>query len=165
MSTPDNPFEQLILPTQVPSAWPPAPIYWFLGLLVITVIGLAIFFVKRHIKQQLIIKQALFDLQLLQQNNASFADLNQLLKAIMLCYYPRAQVASLTGKAWFAWLEKHATDSTALFENIDAFEQRLYQGTSIANEQDFSAAKIFITSLPKQILALQKEQQSGEDNA
>ena len=173
MSTPDNPFEQIIIPTGLPSAWPPAPIYWLLALLVIVAIGLSVYFIKRHINQQKVIKQALASLQALQQTSPSFAQLNQLLKGLSLQFYPRAQVASLTGEDWFAFIQQHHyiqknnsinkhtdvdkyTSDQSLFNNKEEFCQRLYQTPSTCEQKDFDAAKQWIQSFPKQFFALQK---------
>ena len=157
MPTPNNPFEQIILPTAVPSAWPPAPIYWLiLAGSVSLVVGL-IFLIKRHRKKQQKIQQALLVLQQLRrQNTPNFAALNQLLKGLALQYYPRHKVASLTGEAWFNFLQLHHTGSTPLFGEKTQFCQRLYQQPSMCDEQDFKSVTHWIKGFPAQVKRLQK---------
>lgn len=167
MSTPNNPFEQIIIPSEIPSAWPPAPIYWLILLIVVATVALTVWLVKRHIQQQKVIKQALDSLQQLQQQPIAFAQLNQLLKGLCLHYYPRSQVASLTGKEWFDFMQQHSLQQTPpLFNHQDEFCQRLYQHHSICTEHDFNAAKRWIQQFPAQVSALKKitlaEQASAE---
>ncbi|WP_299661318.1 DUF4381 domain-containing protein [uncultured Psychromonas sp.] len=168
MPTPNNPFEQIILPVDVPSAWPPAPIYWLILVAVIAVSWLTFFLVKRHIKKKRIVKQALASLQQLQKDNASFAQLNQLLKGLCLHYYPREQVASITGQAWFNFLQAHHTQQgVTLFNNQDEFCRRLYQDNSSCTEKDFLSAKKWIQAFPtqfkaRQTLALKNKQLAGK---
>ena len=52
MPTPSNPFEQIIIPADVPSAWPPAPIYWLILAAIIAVIVFAVIFIKHNINKQ-----------------------------------------------------------------------------------------------------------------
>lgn len=165
MPTPNNPFEQIIIPQEIPSAWPPAPIYWVLLVAVIALLSLTVFLIKQQIKKKKIVKLAHFYLSNLQKEKASFVKLNQLFKAICLQYYPRAQVASLTGKEWFIFIQQHNTQQeTVLFKDQDTFCQRLYQQDSLCTEDDFEAAKQWITMFPAQVKTLRKSIQVGKDN-
>ncbi|WP_166738861.1 DUF4381 domain-containing protein [Psychromonas algarum] len=165
MSTPNNPFEQIIIPSSAPSAWPPAPIYWLILVLLIVVIGLTVFLIKRHLKKQKIIKQALSTLIQLQQKQVTFAQLNQLLKGVALQYYPREQVASLSGQAWFMFIQQHSKQkSQLLFEDKSTFCKRLYQQDSFCTEQDFITAKQWIAEFPAQLIQQQKQLKTGKKN-
>jgi len=157
MSTPNNPFEQIIIPIEAPSAWPPAPIYWLILAAIIVVITLTVIFINRYLKQQKIVRQTLILLKKLQQDNANFAQLNQLLKGLCLHYYTRKEVASITGQAWFAFLQEHnVQQNTILFNDQDAFCRRLYQQNSTCTEQDFASAKKWIQQFPEQVKKRQK---------
>ena len=157
MPTPSNPFEQIIIPADVPSAWPPAPIYWLILAAIIAVIVFAVIFIKHNINKQRMIKQALISLAQLQKDNASFAQLNQLLKGICLHYYPRAHVASITGQAWFTFLQEHnPQQNMPLFNDQQTFCRRLYKDNSACTEKDFSSAQKWIKSFPSQVKARQK---------
>ena len=163
MPTPNNPFEQIILPVNTPSAWPPAPIYWLILTASLIVIALVFFLTKRHIKKKKVIKQALFSLKGLQEEEASFIQLNQLLKGLCLQYYPRAQVASLMGKEWFIFIQQHNTEKeSVLFGDQEKFCQRLYQQETLCTQDDFTAAKQWIQKFPAQVLTLQKSIQVGK---
>ncbi|MEL0659167.1 DUF4381 domain-containing protein [Psychromonas arctica] len=157
MPTPSNPFEQIIIPADVPSAWPPAPIYWLILATIIAVIVFAVIFIKHNINKQKIVKQALTSLNQLQESNASFAQLNQLLKGVCLHYYPREHVASITGQAWFIFLQEHnAQQNTPLFNDQKEFCRRLYKDNSACTDNDFASAKKWIKSFPSQVKAHQK---------
>jgi len=169
MSTLDNNlFEQIILPAQAPSVWPPAPIYWLILAAIIIMSVLTVIFIRRYINKQKIVKQALTSLQKLQKDNSSFAQLNQLLKGLCLHYYSRKQVASITGQAWFIFLQEHSEQpNVALFNNQHEFCRRLYQDNSPCTEKDFASAKKWIQALPAQVkarhtLALKNEQLAGK---
>lgn len=158
MPTPNNPFEQIIVPTEIPSAWPPAPIYWVIFAAIVCLLMVSIWLIKRRIKKQQAIKKALVALAQLQQSQeTSFVQLNELLKGLCLHYYPRQQVASLTGQTWFYFLQQHHVEkSKPLFNNPDEFCQRLYQIDSPCTGQDFQLAKQWIKHFPAQVTALQK---------
>ena len=78
MATPNNPFEQIILPTEAPSAWPPAPIYWLIVCIAIISIAVLLWLIKRRQNNKKIVKLALSSLQQLQKSEASFVALNQI---------------------------------------------------------------------------------------
>ncbi|WP_417698128.1 DUF4381 domain-containing protein [Psychromonas sp.] len=157
MPTPNNPFEQIILPTQVPSAWPPAPIYWLILAVIISAVTVLVWWLKQRRKKQQKVKEALLALQQLRrQDSASFAELNQLLKGLALQYYSRQKVASLTGEAWFSFIQAHHTGSTPLFGEQVQFCQRLYQQPSMCDEQDFKSVSHWIKGFPAQVKRLQK---------
>ncbi|RBW46106.1 DUF4381 domain-containing protein [Psychromonas sp. B3M02] len=157
MPTSNNPFEQIILPTQAPSAWPPAPIYWVILGAMLMLLALFVWLFKQHQKKQKKTKQALVALkQLRQQATPRFAELNKLLKGLALQYYPRHQVASLTGEAWFNFIQAHHTGSTPLFGEQTQFCQRLYQQPSMCDEQDFKSVSHWIKGFPAQVKRLKK---------
>jgi len=163
MATANNPFEQIILPTTLPSAWPPAPIYWVITSVFIVSMILLFLFIKRRISHKKYVKQTLSALAQLQQQKASFVQLNQLLKGLCLHYYPRQQVASLTGKEWFIFIQQHnAQKATPLFDDVDTFCERLYQLESTCTKQEFKAASTWVKTFPKQVLSLQKSMQVGK---
>jgi len=165
MATPNNPFEQIILPTEVPSFWPLAPIYWLiLCLTIVSIVGL-IWFIKHRKNNKKIVKQALASLKRLQKSEADFVALNQLFKGLCLQYYPRPQVASLAGKEWFIFINQHNVHKQSiLFTDQDTFCQRLYQQSSHCTQQDFDAAKQWIKNFPAQVIALQKSMQVGKQH-
>ncbi|WP_372880980.1 DUF4381 domain-containing protein [Psychromonas sp.] len=147
-----NPLAQLndIVGPSSPSFWPLPPVYWLLSSIVILSLLLSLFLLKKHRKQRLKQKNALQQLRLLQQSQADFVSLNQLLKGVALAYFPRRQVASLHGELWFDFLQRYA--QAPLFDNKQKFIERLYQQHSQAcSADDYIQARTWIAGLPKQI--------------
>jgi leucyl aminopeptidase len=147
-----NPLAQLndIQALSLPSFWPPAAIYWFLLSAVIIFLLLFAYLFKKYKKQKVKQKMALQQLIDLQQSNADFILLNQLLKGVALLYFPRTQVASLHGEQWFDFLQFYA--KAPLFDNKQHFIKRLYNSPApVCSSSDFEQARQWITSLHKQI--------------
>jgi len=152
-----DPLAQLndIISPSAPSWFPPAPIYWLLLFVTIVIICFSYYSWKKQRKQQEIKTSQLNKLAQLRQEQVDFIKLNQLLKGCALTYFARSDVASLHGEAWFDFLQKYS--DVSLFESKQAFIQRLYQHPSQpASETDFSEAKKWISTLPKQVKKVQK---------
>lgn len=152
-----DPLAQLndIIGPSTPNWFPPAPIYWILLCVILTALGIAYYCFKQHHKQKKIKQAQLLKLTHLKQQQVDFITLNQLLKGCALAYFPRNDVASLHGEAWYDFLQKYS--DAPLFDSKQAFIKRLYQKTDqSANETDFIDAKKWINELPKQIKKAQK---------
>ncbi|WP_413701668.1 DUF4381 family protein [Psychromonas sp. KJ10-10] len=154
MSPLDNqdPLAQLndIAALTPPSWFPPALIYWELLFTSIILLAGGYYLIKKINKQKKQQQLFLLKLKQLQQQKASFISLNQLLKGCALHYFPRQDVASLHGEAWYEFLQQYA--AIALFNNKQDFIYRLYQSNDQnCQEKDFSEAKRWIIELPKQI--------------
>ena len=153
-----NPLENLhgiIEPTSA-SIWPLAPIYWW-GLLLLIVLAITSFYLFKRIKVARYKRtQALIKLQQLKLEDANFITLNRLLKGIALIYFPREQVASLYGEAWFDFIQRYST--VELFSGKESFLQHLYQYSEQPCSMDhFNEAKVWIKQLPKQIKKIKRE--------
>lgn len=147
-----DPLAQLndIVGPSAPNWFPPAPIYWGLLLSLMVLIFIAYILLKQYQKRQKKQQVLLNKLSLLEQQQADFIHLNQLLKAAALSYFPRADVASLHGEKWFDFLQKQS--ASPVFSDKQHFVLRLYQvGSQTAEKDDYSAARKWITALPKQI--------------
>lgn len=87
------------------SWWPPAPGWWLITLLVFM---LAVM-LYRHRRQRAPQRAALHELTQLKKDmdkaEQPIAQLNQLLKRYALASWPAAEVASLSGNAWLAFLD------------------------------------------------------------
>lgn len=114
MATPmDNALQlkDIHLP-ESPGFWPLAPGWWIL-LILLMIIGVwLVFAVLRKIKQrkyqQKIIDQyAVLETSLLEKpDNERIAAINTFLRQLAINKYPRADIASLTGAKWLAFLDK-----------------------------------------------------------
>lgn len=111
-------LEPLIEPVPI-SAWPPAPGWWILALLlIVSAVALGLWLKHRHAPTQAVQApldpirvEALNELQSLTKPyaNASAAlwlqQLNSLLKRLCRLSYPEAASHTLTGRAWLAFLD------------------------------------------------------------
>jgi cbb3-type cytochrome oxidase subunit 3 len=91
------------------SWWPPAIGWWLLLLLLIVLIAMAYWFYRRRHKQQWR-RDALTELQHLQQQQLSTKELvtalSMLLRRVAITCFPREEAASLTGEKWLAFLDQ-----------------------------------------------------------
>ncbi len=118
--TPDLPLRDIHLPAAV-SWWPPAPGWWIaLGLCLL--IALLLVWLKKRSQRIIFQHEARKEFQQLLQNYEEqhanrqqlLRDLNALLRRTVLSYYPRKNVAGLTGKVWIEQL--HSLSGTAAFD-------------------------------------------------
>ena len=110
------PLRDIVLPTRI-GWWPPAPGWWLVLILVLTLVGLAVYVGRRYRRRQRIVKPAR---QLLMQIERRFArhgdsrqllqELSTLLRQVALSQSPREQVAGLVGEAWLQWLDQGLED-------------------------------------------------------
>jgi hypothetical protein len=104
-------LEDIHLPAS-PTLWPPAPGWWIAFALLLAVIGFSGVRAYRYRKIRRQRQHILNALKVLQQDLAQQADpeafvsINQLLRRLALMFYPREQVASLTGRDWLEFLDR-----------------------------------------------------------
>ncbi len=100
------------------SWWPLAPGWWLL--LALLVLAIAAFYLFRfYQKKQAIKKQVLIEFERLCQRHdkdknsiALIQSLSTLLRRACISFYPRSEVASLTGSAWLDFLESTGSKET-----------------------------------------------------
>lgn len=110
--TQDLPLRDIHLPEAV-SWWPPAPGWW--GLLgSITLAVIAFFLIRYWRKRRRLRDDAILELKRIcdgfdQHHDALrlVRELSVLLRRIAISYFPRSDVASLTGDAWLQFLDKN----------------------------------------------------------
>ncbi|HIG42401.1 MAG: DUF4381 domain-containing protein [bacterium] len=94
-------------------SWPPAPGWWLLAILGLCAIAYGLFFLYRQWQKNQYRREgvrALGELQNQYQRNPETVNyleqFSLLLKRVALSHYSREHVASLTGEAWVAFLDK-----------------------------------------------------------
>ncbi len=114
--TPFNPAELPLRDVHIPapiSWWPPAPGWWLLLAALVLVTAAGIWQWRRR-QQRRVLRQLLAELETLQQTyqnernaTASVQQLSVLLRRAMLSFFPRHDVAGLTGENWLSFLTQH----------------------------------------------------------
>lgn len=91
--------------------WPLAPGWWLLLAVLLLCLGVALFFMLRRYRRNAYRRQALRQLQRIQQQyredqnqQRSIAATNALLKSVAIHAYPQKDVASASGEAWLQFL-------------------------------------------------------------
>ena len=110
--------------------WPPAPGWYFLAILILVALIVAIIFLTRHYLNGRARRQALRLLETYQQQYLEHhinhqliaARLSELLKRVALVYFPREKVASLQGESWIAFL-----NDTGKGLNFNAVQRELLE--------------------------------------
>ncbi|WP_120512896.1 DUF4381 domain-containing protein [Photobacterium salinisoli] len=116
---------ELHLPA-MPDPWPLAWGWWASALLIIILLAL-LYLVVNHLKAVHGIKAG--KKQALQQlkHTHSVSEINTLLRQAALTYFPREQVAGLSGHHWMAFLDHQLTEQHRGFVSLnDAWTQALY---------------------------------------
>lgn len=93
--------------------WPLAPGWYVLGILMMALIGIMAYAIRRHVINGRPKRQALRLLSTYQRDylarpevSLNAARVSELLKRVALVYFPREKVASLQGEAWIAFLSE-----------------------------------------------------------
>lgn len=105
MADPSDPADlsslrDLALAPQI-SFWPPAPGWWIVAAASLSMFAILVAMVVRHRRRNAYRREALHLL-----DGVEAAQLSALLKRAALARWPRAEVASLSGAAWLAFLDR-----------------------------------------------------------
>lgn len=102
-------LRDIALPPAVP-LWPPAPGWWVVAAASVAAAAILIVMAVRQRRRNAYRREALRAL-----NAAAPRDISTVLKRAALAAWPRAEVASLSGGAWLAFLDRtgHTTAFTA----------------------------------------------------
>lgn len=141
--------------------WPLAPGWYFVIFLSFFVCLICCFYVAQWRRQGLAKREALRLLATYIENyenkvagtQQSTASVNELLRRVALAYYPRTEVAGLSGEDWINFLNRSATKVD--FKNIEFMLLELpYQPDQIINIKPlFSRARQWIMQRRKPCLA------------
>jgi len=102
----------IVVPTPI-SWWPPALGWWILGAALLILLAALARGALRRYQGNAYRRAALAELSALASvdNGAGLAIVSSILKRVALVSYPRPEVASLTGDAWAAFLDRTAGTS------------------------------------------------------
>lgn len=95
-----------------PSAWPPAPGWWIIFALILSLLIFSLLKLIRYRRLKIRQKNILLALTGLEeklkreQTTEALSEVNILLRRLALMHYPRQTIASLTGKNWLRFLDK-----------------------------------------------------------
>ncbi len=113
-------LREIHMPPPIP-VWPPAPGWWILAVLLLTILAAIWLFYKRR-KRLALQKAALAELEKLQKSLADgynqslfYTEISTLLRRLAIIKFSRSKVAGLTGKEWLKFLDE--TGRTDEFSN------------------------------------------------
>lgn len=121
------PLNALHLP-EVPS-WLPLAWGWWATLGGILTLTLATWLIFRWNKRRLAPKKTALRLLALDQRPSEAIEL---VRQAALCYFPREEIAQLTGKEWYGFLDSHLK-TPRFSQNYEAWQQALYSKQPIDN--------------------------------
>lgn len=140
-----NPLDELAGVTlgEPISWWPLAWGWWLIIALIVIVIGLLIFRFAAKRKSEAAKRQALKDLKNLDMQAENFLpEAHAILKACVIAYWPKSQVASLNNQQWKTFLfdkivlgqnkERSKEQAQSLSEAISSYELSLYASAKTA---------------------------------
>ncbi len=128
MSDPLAQLRDIHLPDSV-SAWPPAPGWWLLAVLLLTLAVWGSYRLRQQYRRNAYRRQAQQELSMLESDNAltgaqTIARLNALLKRIALHAYPKNDTASFSGTEWIEFLN---SSCPSLKQNQDRICFEIFQ--------------------------------------
>jgi Domain of unknown function (DUF4381) len=106
-----NQLRDIHLPPQI-GYWPPAPGWIILAVLIVLGIAVTLYYVRRRHQQQKAYRYALASIEQLSYQNAHNqrdkipGQLSILLRRVALHYFPRNEIAGLSGQAWLDFLNE-----------------------------------------------------------
>jgi hypothetical protein len=142
------PLKDIHLPLEI-NWWPPAYGWWLLiaGLVVVSAF---VYWMYYLFTRNTTIKTAKNKLDTIRKNNGhnefqKLCELSVLIRRVAISLSPREHVASLTGKAWLAWLDSSVKGSpfsegvgqflaSAHYRNIPVTEQEIQQLISLCED-------------------------------
>ncbi|UJF18585.1 DUF4381 domain-containing protein [Vibrio sp. SS-MA-C1-2] len=128
-----------------PNWWPLSLLGWLFVLVILLILAGVGWWLYRCSQQTSARKLALKELKKYQPNRAdqpgvetrfNLKMVNRVLKQTILSYYPRSQVASLTGDAWFEYLDQQLkAEDRGFVEYSAVWLQGLYQDKALSQQQ------------------------------
>lgn len=120
---------------------PPAPSWWPLAWGWLSLIGtalallvLVVFLIRRR-RIKLAPKKAALRIFTISKDKMSPSDAIELVRQAALCYFPREEIAKLSGREWYAFLDSY-TSKTVFTDNAITWQKALYHKESITDPSD-----------------------------
>ena len=148
MPTTQLPLKDIHLPEAI-GWWPPAIGWWLLAVLIVLLI-VFLYWLYKRLTRKTAIKTAKKNLSIIKENpaldnNQKLRDLSMLVRRVAISVSPRAEVASLTGQQWLAFLDKSVKGAPfsegcgqllteAPYRNIQPTEQEISQLISLCED-------------------------------
>lgn len=122
---------------EVPS-WLPLSWGWWASIAAIVIATIATVLVIRWKKKRMAPKKTALRLLNPDLGQQTPSTAIELVRQAALCYYPREQVAHLTGTDWYSFLDSQI-DKPLFMKNESTWQQALYQKQKVENAQDLIA--------------------------
>ena len=130
-------LHDIVVPAPVAPWWPPAPGWYLLAGLLMLLAGLGLWRMLRRRRARRYRVEALSELHALRRRPAdsreAVAGILVLLKRTALAAYPRVQVASLNGAAWWRFLDLSG-GKTRFADGLGDFAEKLVYGQQDIDE-------------------------------
>ncbi|MDN3681894.1 DUF4381 domain-containing protein [Vibrio tapetis subsp. quintayensis] len=147
---PPLPLESLRLPLE-PSAWPLAWGWWLIILATLGLIFALIYALYRREQKHRAKKQALRQFS----TSTSVIEAHDLMRQAAMSYFPRHEIAALTGSLWYQFLDQQLKKPR--FESKhNRWNDALYQSNSADPELIADAKQWISQALPPQRLKIKK---------
>ncbi len=119
-------------------SWLPLSWGWWASILTVVIVLIALTWVIRSKKKRMAPKKTALRLLSPDLGQQTPSTAIELVRQAALCYYPREQVAHLTGPAWYEFLDSQV-DTPLFKKNESTWQQALYQKQKVDNAQDLVA--------------------------
>lgn len=150
------------------SWWPPAPGWWILlAAMALTIAGIFLF--RFYLKKQALRKTVIAEFEaictLYKENNNSLQfiqSLSILLRRTCISFYPRSEVAGLTGEAWLQFLNDTMGESARENEFITEHGQLLATAPYLSENTDLDIDADKLIQLCENWLRAQPNKKNGK---
>ncbi|MCH9691980.1 MAG: DUF4381 domain-containing protein [Gammaproteobacteria bacterium] len=143
------------------SWWPPAPGWWLLGILLIGLCTLGIFYLLRWRRQRRALRYRNEGMRLLRELNLAQPEailtINTLLKRVAIVSFGHSNCAQLTGQRWITFLERTAPITmpqqakTALLQSLYSNRPTTYSALTELRDYALEWVKSHQRQTPKEI--------------
>jgi hypothetical protein len=128
--------------------WPPAPGWWILAVALMVALAILAGEAIRRYRRNAYRRIALAELAAIRPTNdpAGLMAISAVLKRVALVAYPRIEVASLTGAAWLAFLDRTAGTEAFTKGPAAGLDQAAFAASEAKTEAILAAARRWVTS-------------------